>query len=106
MEKDESYRNKWALGLTIVLSVLIFTGFAFYRGFFSIDFENVAAEIKPQKQTASAISAELVPSPIESSKETFRAAFGEINRQYQEFKKSILDVLVPFVTNIEVYERE
>lgn len=106
MERDEEHRNKWAAGLTFAVSAIIFTGFAFYRGFISFDLGGVIAEIKPEKQTASVVSVESAPSPIENSKEIFIAAFEEINNQYQQFKKSVSNVLVPFVTGIEVYERK
>ncbi len=101
MEREEGHRNKWALGLTVVFSVFIFTGFAFYRGF--ISFGNKS--IMPAGQVASVVSAKSVPSPIETSKQTFMAAFGEINTQFQQFKDSMASVLVPFISGIDVYER-
>ena len=102
MEKSEEHRNKWALGLSVTLSVLIFISFAFYKGFISFGGGGVASE----SQKASVVSAESVPSPIETTKDTFMAAFGEIGKQYQEFKDSVSSVLVPFITGIEVYDRK
>jgi hypothetical protein len=102
MEQSEEHRNKWALGLTIVFSVIIFTSFVFYRGF--INFGN--GKIKSSTQMASVVSAKSVPSPLETSKGTLMAAFGEINKQYQEFKNSMANVLVPFISGIDVYERK
>lgn len=104
MEREEPYRNRWALGLTISLSFIIFTSFAFYKGYLSVGSPKIAGESK--SQTANVISAEKVPSPIESSASTFKSALHEIDRQYQSFKASISDVLVPFVTGIDVYERQ
>lgn len=104
MEKPEEHRNKWALGLAVSLSVIILISFAFYKGYLSFGSgTNVVAEHKFSDQVAGAAAA---PTPIENSKETFKAAFDEINKQYQSFKDSISAVLVPFVTNIEVYKRE
>lgn len=104
MEREEPYRNRWALGLTVSLSLVIFTSFAFYKGYLSVGSPKIAGESK--SQTANVISAEKVPSPIESSASTFKSALYEIDRQYQSFKASISDVLVPFVTGIDVYERQ
>ncbi len=104
MEREESYRNRWALGLTLSLSLVIFTSFAFYKGYLSVGSPKIAGE--PKSQVANVISAEKVPSPIESSASTFKSAFYEIDKQYQSFKESISDVLVPFVTGIDVYERK
>jgi hypothetical protein len=102
MEKSEEHRNKWAFGMTIVFSALIFTSFAFYRGFISFG----GGTVKSSAQLANVVSAESVPSPIETSKNTFMAAFGEINKQYQDFKDSMASVLVPFISGIDVYERK
>jgi len=99
MEKPEEHRNRWALGLTIALSVLIFTSFSFYKGYLSFGGNN-------KDQVASVISAKSAPSPLQNSKEAFMAAFDEINKQYREFTNSVSDVLVPFITGIDVYERK
>ena len=106
MEKSEEHRNKWALGLTITLSVLIFGSFVFYKGYLSFGKESVVAEQKSKSNVATAVSLDLAPSPVQSTKETFKAAFGEINKQYKEFTSSLSDVFVPFITGIEVYERK
>ncbi len=102
MAKPEEYRNKWALSLAVTLSVFIFVSFAFYKGYLSFGNSNAMSK----NQMANVVSAQLVPSPIESTKETFSTAFSEINKQYQEFKNSVSNVLVPFITGIEVYERK
>jgi hypothetical protein len=102
MEREEEYRNKWALGLTVTLSVVIFVSFAFYKGYFNLGGNNVASK----SQMASVVSAESVSSPIQNTKKTFGAAFDEINKQYKQFTDSVSSVLVPFVTGIEVYQRK
>jgi hypothetical protein len=104
MEKSEEHRNKWALSLSITLSVLIFVSFAFYKGY--ISFGNYSAFAKKQPAREVAAVAEAMPSPIENTKETFKAAFGEIKKQYQEFTNSVSAVLVPFITGIDVYQRK
>lgn len=108
MEREEGYRNRWAVGLSIGLSVFIFTGFAFYKGILRLDRGAVAAE-KPasaSQKAAVVVSAATAPSPFENSKRNLEAAFGEIGKQYDILKDSLSRVLVPFVTSIEVYERE
>jgi len=102
MEKSEEERNRWALGLSITLTILIFISFAFYKGY--INLRSGSSVYK--NQVANVVSAESVPSPIENTKQTFKSAFNEINKQIREFKDSVADVLVPFVTGIEVYKNK
>src|SRR3989338_9775661 len=102
MEKPEKHRNKWALGLSVTFTMLIFVSFAFYKGYLS--FGN--CYMAPKNQTANVVDAESVLSPIESTKETFKTAFGEIEKQYKNFTDSLSAVFVPFVTGIDVYERK
>ena len=103
MQREEAHRNKWALGLSVSLTVVIFLSFAFYKGFLSFGNDSTMAGIKSQNQVAAAAS---VPSPVENTKETFSAAFGEIGKQYQQFTDSVSAVLTPFFTGIEVYDRK
>ena len=105
MEKSEEHRNRWALGLAVVCSVFIFTGWAFYNGYLNFGNNGTIAGQKSANQ-ASVVSAKKVPSPVENTKETFKTAFGEIGKQYQDLKDSMSAVFVPFITGIEVYERE
>lgn len=102
LEQSEDHRKRWALGLSLALTALIFVSFGFYKGFISFDSKSP----KSFDQVANVISAEKAPSPIQNSKNAFKDAFKEINEQYQNFKKSVSGVLVPFVTGIEVYERK
>lgn len=106
MEREERYRNKWALGLTVSLSVFIFVSFAFYKGYLSFGNATAVAQKESRSQAANVIEADLAPTPFENSKKTFEAAFGEIGKKYQEFKDSVSAVLVPFITSIDVYERQ
>jgi hypothetical protein len=101
MEREEAHRNKWVLGLTTFLTAVIFVSFAFYKGFLS--FGNFSSS---KNQVASVVSAEKAPSPIENTKTTFSAAFSEISKQFNNFKESMSSVLVPFVTGIDVYNRQ
>jgi hypothetical protein len=105
-QKSEHQRNRWALGLTITFSILIFLSFVFYKGYLNFGIKNIMSNQKTGNNVAAVVSAKSVPSPIESTKETFRAAFGEIHDQYQKFQDSVSGVLVPFFTSIEVYERK
>ncbi len=105
MQKPESHRHKWALGLTLFFSMLIFVSFAFYRGFISFGNTGTLADKKPLNNMANVVSAESVPSPIENSRETFKSSFDGIKKQYQSFKDSVSSVFVPFITGIDVYQR-
>lgn len=107
MEREESYRSRWALGSTLFCSFLILISFAFYKGFLSFGAgDGIIAKQKPESQLASVVSAEKVPSPIQNTKKTFQSAFYEIGKQYQDFKDSLSAVFVPFITGIEIYERK
>jgi hypothetical protein len=103
MAGSEEHRNKWALSLAVVFSLFIFVGFAFYRGYININFGN---NQRSTKNVASVVSAESAPSPLQNTKTTFKNAFDKIGEQYQQIKNSMANVLVPFVTGIEVYERK
>lgn len=107
MQKTDRERQKWALGLSVTLSVFIFFGWAFVNGYLNFSNQNaVMAESGLRKDMASVVSADEAPTPLESSKETFGAAFAEIGKTYNEFMESMSAVLVPFVSGIEVYERQ
>lgn len=106
MERDESYRGKWAFGLATTLSILILFSFVFYKGYLSFGGEANLASQKSSSQMANVVSADVVPSPIQNTKQVFGAAFGEIGKKYKEFTDSVSSVFVPFVSSIEVYERE
>lgn len=98
MSKTERERSRWAFGMTVALTALIFVSFAFYRGYLSFGGSGT--------QVANVVSADLAPSPIENTKNVFGAAFGEIGQKYQEFKDSLANVFVPFITGIEVYQKK
>jgi hypothetical protein len=102
MAKSEEHRNKWAIGLSTSLTILIFVSFAFYKGYLSFGINTSQSKT----QVAAVVTASSAPSPFENTKETFRAAFSEIGKQYKQFTDSVSSVLVPFVTGIEVYERK
>lgn len=106
MEREEEHRNRWAIGLSVTLSIFILLSFAFYKGYLSLGASSTVAEKRYSEQLANVVSAEAAPSPIESSKETFISILGDMNQKYREFKETISAVLVPFVTGIEVYERK
>lgn len=106
MNRSGEYRNRWALGLSVVSSLFIFISFAFYKGYISLGNDSgqiIAAEQKYSDQVASIVTP---ASPLQNTKETFEAAFNEINKQYQEFKDSLSNVFVPFISGIEIYERK
>jgi hypothetical protein len=96
MERDESHRNKWAVGLSITISAFIFLGWAFYKDFIHLEFVGNGTLVGKTavSQEARAVSAVSPLSPIDNSKETFKAAFMEIEKRYATLKESITDVLV------------
>lgn len=102
MSKSETGRNGWALTLSLTFSIFIFISFAFYKGFLSFGNGYTA----PEQQVATVVSSDQAPSPMQNTKETLEAGLIEIGKRYQELKSSLLDVLVPFITGIEVYERK
>jgi hypothetical protein len=102
-KRPEQYKNKIALGLSILCSLVIFLGFAFYKGYLTLA---VPAKVPAKTQAANVVSIEKVPSPFQNSKEALGEAFDEISKRYREAQESISDVLVPFITSIEVYERK
>lgn len=104
MQQPEEHRKKWAAGLTIACSILVLTGFAFHKGFLSVNVSGILAKEEAPKQVAAAAAAD-APSPVDNAKETFQAAFGEIKETYKEFTSSLSDVIVPFMTGIEVYQK-
>lgn len=103
MKEPEEVRNKWALGLTIFLSLFIFVSFGFYRGFFALPGGNQTSVVRVDNRANNVANAQ---SPLENSKKMFEATFGEISKQYSSMKANVLDVLVPFFTGIDVYERK
>jgi hypothetical protein len=106
MAKSEEHRDRWALGLSVTLTIFIFVSFAFYKGYLSFGDKNIVVQQKYQNQMTNVLSAKLAPSPIQNTKETLKSTFDEIGKQYQEFKDSISSVLVPFVTSIEFYGKK
>jgi hypothetical protein len=108
MERGEEHRSKWAVSLSFGMTILIFMSFAFYKGFlsFGIGGGGAIANQNSQNQVANVLFAEKAPSPIQSTGQTFSSAFSEIGHQYQALKDSLSNVLVPFVTGIDVYNRQ
>ena len=102
MEQPEEHRNKWALGLAVSLTVLVFISFGIYRGFISFGGTGTVAQ-ESEKQIAATVVAS---SPFENSKGVFEGTWAEIEKQYRAFTDSMADVLVPFIEGIEIYERE
>ncbi len=106
MEREESHREKWALGLSVTMSVFILVGFAFYRGFITINHNEPIVKRQIAEQSATVAAASEASSPISNTKEAFKAAFQEIHKKYNEAVSSVSAVIVPFVTGIDVYERK
>lgn len=107
VQKSDKEKNVWALGLSVTLTLFIFFGWVFYNGYIDLGKNStVVVGSDLTEDMASVLPANDAPSPLQSSKETFGAAFSEIGKKYNEFKDSMSAVLVPFVTGIEIYERQ
>lgn len=101
MQKPENERVKWAIGLSLVVYLFIFTGFAFNKGYLSVTLKK---DSKASEAAAVVVSAEKAPSPLESSKDIFGEVSNEIRAQYGVIKESLESVFVPFFTSIEIYD--
>ncbi|HEY4515717.1 MAG TPA: hypothetical protein VJH67_00840 [Candidatus Paceibacterota bacterium] len=95
-QKSESYRHKVAFFTASALTLAVLVGWAGYRGFINMPSGTVAYE--------ETLEIEVVPSPIQNSRNAFGAAFEKFIEQFDSFKESIANVLVPFMSGIEVYE--
>lgn len=107
-QKPEDHRRKVAFGLSIALTLVITLGWAAERGFLHTSSGTVAesdlqGELRSSSQTATVATA---LTPLESSKQTFKAILGEFGTAYSSFKESMSSVLVPFVSGIEIYEKK
>ena len=107
MQQPAEYRNRWAVGLSITLSLFIFMSYGVYKGFIDIGFsQSKIVETTETVRVSNTASVNMAPSPFESSKKTIDVAFEEIGKQYTNLKNSVSAVFVPSFTGIEVYERK
>ncbi|MEK7642667.1 MAG: hypothetical protein AAB392_02625 [Patescibacteria group bacterium] len=104
-EKPEHHKRSVAFGLSLVLTFVVALGWLGQKSLFDGS-PSVAknAKTEAKKQTASAIDS--APSPLESSKKSVSSGLNEVKEAYENLKESLADVLVPFITGIEVYERK
>lgn len=103
-KRDEEYRRKFALYTSLFVFVAIFSIWSFERGILDLNSDN--SNISKKENTGQLASVEATPSPLDSSKEVVDSVWSEISKSYEEFKESLSNVFVPFVTGIEVYERK
>ena len=106
MSRERDHRNKWANTLTAITFCIVLLSFSFHKGF--INFSSPVVQNSPSAslETANVVDASKVPSPIENSKQTINAAFDEIKNQYSNILENLSSVLVPFISNIDVYEQK
>lgn len=102
-QKPEHHKRAISFGLSLVITLVIALGWAGQRGILGGEGEGMAEapKIVPTKQTASVALA-----PVESSKRSLTSGLESAKQAYLNFKESLANVLVPFVTGIEVYERK
>ncbi len=100
--KPTETRERTALALSLLLTLVITVGWLGGKSLLSGGEANIAVVTK-ESQTARASES---MSAFESSKKSFDSTFKEIKTMYSSLKDSLGNVFVPFVTGIEVYERE
>lgn len=99
--KPEDARRRAALGMSLVITAIIFAGWLGSKGWIGLPQKN-----DTRLQTAQVIDAKNVESPIDTSKKALSGAGIEIKSAINDFNESISRVLVPFMTGIEIYERK
>lgn len=104
--KPEEHRRRLAFVFSLFLTLFIFTGWLNSKGVFKTG--TVANDTLAPKstQTAQVLEASRAVSPIETSKRAASDTVLEIKKSIQKFSETVGDVLVPFVTGIEIYERK
>ncbi|MEK7062638.1 MAG: hypothetical protein AAB946_01235 [Patescibacteria group bacterium] len=102
-EQPESYRHKVAFFTTTVISLAIFVSWAGFKGYIGLPNGQVAYE--PEQNMAAILTSKTeAPSPFDNSINAFKAAFSQFGEEYNAIKESLSNVLVPFISGIEVYE--
>ncbi len=112
MTREKEYRNKWALALTALTFVLVLAAFGFYKGFLPLG-GGAAALTSSQKAAEEEAEREMIakntqkmPSPLQNSVQTISTAASEMKTVYDSFVGSLSSVLVPFISSIDVYNKE
>ena len=101
--KPESYRHKLAFFTATTISLIIFVGWAGSKSYIGLPNREVA--YKPEQNVAAAASAKIETlSPFDNSINALKAAFSQFGDQYASLRESLSNVLVPFISGIEVYE--
>ena len=110
-KKPEEYRRKFALGVSSGIFLAMFFSWSYFNGFFGFSDRVVAVNTKTPAQIVAVSDKNNTNidtksySPFQSASNTFSGVFGEITKQYEAVRDSMASVLVPFVTNIDVYEK-
>jgi hypothetical protein len=108
--KPEEYRRKFALGASTGIFLVMFFSWTYFNGYLGfLNFGGstivVSSDNSSQIATVSVKDNIKTTSPFENASNTFGGLFDEITRQYETVRDSVSSVLVPFVTNIDVYEK-
>lgn len=102
-ERPESYRHKVAFFTATAISLIIFAGWAGSKGYIGLPNGQVAYE--PEQNVAALAASQTEPaSPFDNSMNAFKAAFSQFGEEFESLKESLSNVLVPFISGIEVYE--
>ena len=100
-KKPEATRRKVAFSVSLFVTLVIFSGWVYNKGYLDYDAPIIAqnSQETSEKQEVSA------PSPIENTTSSFDSIFAGIRIQYDALKESVAAVLVPFITGIDVYNK-
>ncbi len=97
-ERPENERNHIALGLSVFLTLVVFFGWSVGK-----QSNVIAKKPTPSVQTASVAQNTSVWDTTISS---IRPMIEQLKETFYSARESVENVLVPFVTGIEVYEKE
>ena len=102
-QKPEEYRKKLALGLSSGFLFTMLSVWVYSNGFLGFSEPLIVKNVEDPKVLID--KKDGATSPIANTANTFGSLWGEIGDQYNSFKESLSNVLVPFITGIEVYHK-
>ena len=118
-QKPEPVRRRIALSTSVLAILLIFSVWAYGRGYFGYSNPivvqntednnnslNSGESLSPSTASNSETPAGLKSNtPITNTKSAANTIFGVINEQFGQLRDSIAAVIVPFFTGINVYDK-
>lgn len=115
-QKPEQTRRKIALSTSLLTTLIIFGIWAFSRGYLGYSNTTVVQNIDStgESQVATPIAQNVSTStssvadtntPLKNTSSAINAIAGELGAQLGQLRDTIASVIVPFFTNIEVYNK-